>query len=330
MARARDLAGLAALGALAYHLRPGKDLKTETQNTGADPDAAMGASSMDAGSFGYGDAGAAVDAAAMAEMGPRGSLAKVSPDTGELYYPEGAPTPARAAPTRSAAAAPARAPARPAARPSAGMNNSAGGRGPGFGEVEAYRQQQYEAAQRQAATPEARAARQAAIEGQAAENMTGDFIPMGRLAKAGVAGGTALAKFAGPKALGMSERKALEMAERKGLGSPEPRALANNPTRQITGPSKADLVARDRAARAAARERGMLEENAARYNLDPSDPAFAAQAAAVRSSLGGKDFTLRKKGGKVKTKKMASGGMSSASKRADGIATRGKTKYKIY
>jgi hypothetical protein len=206
------------------------------------------------------------------------------------------------------------------------MNNSAGGRGPGFGELEAYRQQQYEAAQRQAATPAARAARQAAIEGQAAENMTGDFIPMGRLAKAAGSAGTALAKFAGPKALGMSERKALEMSRAQ-----EPaRALANNPTRQITGPSKADLVARDRAARAAARERGMLEENAARYNLDPSDPAFAAQAAAVRSSLGGKDFTLRKKGGKVKTKKMASGGMSSASKRADGIATRGKTKYKIY
>lgn len=327
MARARDLAGLAALGALGYMLRDKGKETTGPQTTGADPDAAMGANAMDAGSFGYGDAsGAAVDTSAMAEMGPRGSLAKVSPDTGELYYPEGAPTPARAAPTRSAAAAPARAPARPAARPSAGMNNSAGGRGPGFGELEAYRQQQYEAAQRQAATPAARAARQAAIEGQAAENMTGDFIPMGRMLKTAGSAGTALAKFAGPKALGMSERKALEMSRAQ-----EPaRALANNPTRQITGPSKADLVARDRAARAAARERGMLEENAARYNLDPSDPAFAAQAAAVRSSLGGKDFTLKKKGGKVKTKKMASGGMSSASKRADGIATRGKTKYKIY
>jgi hypothetical protein len=188
-----------------------------------------------------------------------------------------------------------------------------------------------EAAQRQAATPAARAARQAEIEGQAAENMTVDFIPMGRLAKAAGSAGTALGKFAsksGPelKALGMSERKALEMSRAQ-----EPaRALANNPTRQITGPSKADLVARDRAARAASREKEMLEENAARYNLDPSDPAFAAQAAAVRSSLGGKDFTLKKKGGRVKTKKMASGGMSSASKRADGIATRGKTKYKIY
>ena len=41
-----------------------------------------------------------------------------------------------------------------------------------------------------------------------------------------------------------------------------------------------------------------------------------------------------KKGGMVKPKKMASGGMtsmaSSASKRADGIATRGKTKCKMY
>ena len=321
MARARDLAGLAALGALAYHLRPGKDLKTETQTAGpqtagVDPDAIS-------------PEDAAMGARGNAEMARMAALDNPDFEPG-MYTKEpggdSAPAPARAAPTRSAAAAPARAPARPAARPSAGMNNSAGGRGPGFGELEAYRQQQYEAAQRQAATPQARAARQAAIEGQAAENMTGDFIPMGRLAKAAGSAGTALAKFAGPKALGMSERKALEMSRAQ-----EPaRALANNPTRQISGPSKADLVARDRAARAAARERGMLEENAARYNLDPSDPAFAAQAAAVRSSLGGKDFTLRKKGGKVKTKKMASGGVSSASKRADGIATRGKTKYKIY
>jgi len=321
MARARDLAGLAALGALAYHLRPGKDLKTETQNTGADPDAAMGNPTINA--LNAREFGDAVDQTErMADIGPSGSRAKVNDETGQLYYPEGAPAPARA---------PTRAPARPVARAPA-MGGSANTRsGAGFGEAAAYRQQQYEDAQRQAATPQARAARQAAIEGQAAENMTGDFVPMGRLAKAAGSAGTALAKFAsksGPelKALGMSERKALEMSRAQ-----EPaRALANNPTRQITGPSKADLVARDRAARAAARERGMLEENAARYNLDPSDPAFAAQAAAVRSSLGGKDFTLRKKGGKVKTKKMASGGVSSASKRADGIATRGKTKYKIY
>jgi hypothetical protein len=37
-----------------------------------------------------------------------------------------------------------------------------------------------------------------------------------------------------------------------------------------------------------------------------------------------------KRGGSAKTKKMASGGMSSASKRGDGIASRGKTKCKMY
>jgi hypothetical protein len=37
-----------------------------------------------------------------------------------------------------------------------------------------------------------------------------------------------------------------------------------------------------------------------------------------------------KRGGSAKVKKMASGGMTSASKRADGIASRGRTKCKIY
>lgn len=107
MARGRDLAGLAALAGLAYMAN-----KKGKETTGVDPGAAMGADSstsgMDAGSFGYGDAGAAVDTAAMADMGPRGSRAKVNEESGDLYYPEGAPAPARAAPTRSAAKAPAR------------------------------------------------------------------------------------------------------------------------------------------------------------------------------------------------------------------------------
>ena len=237
MARARDLAGLAALGALGYMLRDkGKETAgpqtAGPQTTGVDPDAIS-------------PEDAAMGARGSAEMARMAALDNPDFEPG-MYTKEpgggSTPAPARAAPTRSAAApparAPARAPARPAARPSAGMNNSAGGRGPGFGELEAYRQQQYEAAQRQAATPQARAARQAAIEGQAAENMTGDFIPIGRLAKAAGSAGTALGKFAsksGPelKALGMSERKALEMSRAQDPA----RALANNPTRQISGPS---------------------------------------------------------------------------------------------
>jgi hypothetical protein len=105
--------------------------------------------------------------------------------------------------------------------------------------------------------------------------------------------------------------------------------LPNAPTKQITGPSKADLVARDRAARASGRNEEMLRENARRYGLDP-DNMSAAEAANIRSTLGGSDFTLgMKKGGKVKG--YAKGGsIGSASKRADGIASRGKTKCKMY
>jgi hypothetical protein len=123
-----------------------------------------------------------------------------------------------------------------------------------------------------------------------------------------------------------------DMAQ-QAIGAAERQALSNNPTRQITGPSKSELVARDRAARAAQRQQAMGEENAARYNLDPSAPGYAEKAADIRSRLGGSDFSLPlKRGGKVKVKpkKMASGGMTgSASKRADGIATKGKTRGKI-
>jgi len=103
--------------------------------------------------------------------------------------------------------------------------------------------------------------------------------------------------------------------------------LLTAPAKQLTGPSKADLVTRDRAARAAGRQEEMLKENAARYGLDPKAPGYDAAASSLRKNIGGDDFTIMKKGGKVK--KMASGGMT-ASRRADGIATRGKTKCKMY
>jgi hypothetical protein len=108
-------------------------------------------------------------------------------------------------------------------------------------------------------------------------------------------------------------------------------AIANNPTRQLSGPSKADLMARDRAARSAERQTEMLRENARRSGLDP-DNINADVANAIRQRMGGKDFSLgMKRGGAVK--KMAKGGVtksSSASSRGDGIASKGKTKGKIY
>ncbi len=65
--------------------------------------------------------------------------------------------------------------------------------------------------------------------------------------------------------------------------------------------------------------------------------ATAAEMAAYRrrqqeqDAMRGRGYNAKyKKGGAVKAKKMASGGMTSASKRADGIATKGKTKCKMY
>jgi len=103
------------------------------------------------------------------------------------------------------------------------------------------------------------------------------------------------------------------------------------PTPQLTGPSKTDLMARDRAARASSRQEEMLRENARRSGLDP-DNINPAVANKVRENMGGPDFSLgMKRGGKVK--RMASGGMASggmtASRRGDGIASRGKTRGKI-
>jgi hypothetical protein len=65
----------------------------------------------------------------------------------------------------------------------------------------------------------------------------------------------------------------------------------------------------------------MLEENAKRYGLDPKAPGYESAIKAMRKDMGGKDFSF-KKGGRVTA--------SSASKRADGIAQRGKTRGRVY
>ena len=96
----------------------------------------------------------------------------------------------------------------------------------------------------------------------------------------------------------------------------ESRAALPAPQARLTGPSKGEVTASQRAAREAERRAETARENAARYNTE--------------GPIGGEGFIMRKKGGAVKAKKMASGGMTSASKRADGIASRGKTKCKMY
>jgi hypothetical protein len=124
--------------------------------------------------------------------------------------------------------------------------------------------------------------------------------------------------------------KPLNYYDQPALGGPNT-PLLGAPAKQLTGPSKTDLMARDRANRASEREDAMMRENADRYGLNPNAPGYDAAASSLRERLGGRDFTLKKKGGVIK--KMASGGMtsrsSSASSRGDGIAQRGKTKGRM-
>jgi hypothetical protein len=147
-------------------------------------------------------------------------------------------------------------------------------------------------------------------------------------------------KVVGAAAKNLANRGGKEIAEyaTPRLGGPATQTTTaaprlGGPTPQLTGPSKTDLMARDRAARASTRQEEMLRENARRSGLDP-DNINPAVANKVRENMGGADFSLgMKKGGAVKAKRMASGGMASggmtASRRGDGIASRGKTRGKI-
>jgi hypothetical protein len=147
-------------------------------------------------------------------------------------------------------------------------------------------------------------------------------------------------KVVGAAAKNLANRGGKEIAEyaTPRLGGPATQTTTaaprlGGPTPQLTGPSKTDLMARDRAARASTRQEEMLRENARRSGLDP-DNINPAVANKVRENMGGPDFSLgMKKGGAVKAKRMAYGGMASggmtASRRGDGIASRGKTRGKI-
>lgn len=220
MARARDLAGLAALAGLAYMANRKKD---ETQNLGVDPDAATGAGGINP--LNAREFGDSVDQTeAIADMGPRGSRAKVNPETGDLYYPEGVSTPT---PVRAAAAAPVRARPNLVSREE-GMSNYVPRRTP-------------------AVSP--------------------DYSNEGRTYQS--KGAAAPAQAAAPKT------KIIRTVGGKVIRVPDDSVEETKPS--------------------------------------------------MRNPRTGRPY---KKGGTVK--KMASGGMSSASKRADGIASRGKTKCKMY
>ena len=208
-----------------------------------------------------------------------------------------------------------------AAMPSLGSGRGGQG-GPQAGDVDAYRQQQYEAAKAAAATPEGQAERKKQAESEAIENV----YPEQMIGMPGIKAVAGAAKALANRGAGQG----LRTISQEALPYSNAKQIANNPTRQITGPSKADLMARDRAARASGRNEEMLRENARRYGLDP-DNMNPAAAQAIRKGLGGDEFSLPlKKGGMTKRYAMGGSVKSSASSRGDGIATKGKTRGKIY
>jgi hypothetical protein len=286
MAR-KDLAGLAALGALGYMLTKDKGDSAPSMRGGAED-----------------------ERPAPTGMGEATQLLS---DRNENFSNEGRTgvtrTPIGAVP-RPRASTSSVSPASGGPRRGPGFETgSGGGRGPAFGEAEAYRQRQFEEADARARTPQGQADRAKMEQAQALEAVRPEEAMIGGgglktvaamargLAgrKSAAAGGEKLAEYITPE-LGYSQK------------------LLQGPTKQLTGPSKAELVARDRAARAAEREAGRKEFN--QRGVDRF----------VESTFEGG----MKRGGKVK--KMASGGMarSSASKRGDGIASKGKTKGRIY
>jgi hypothetical protein len=268
MASRKDLAGLAALGALGYMLRD----KT--------PDMRGGAEDERPAPTGMGEA--------TQLLSDRNEDFSNEGRTGTLRTPVGA----------------VRRPVAPPARPIMGTG-SGGGRGPAFGEVEAYRQRQFDEANARARTPEGRAERARMEQQQALEAVRPEEVMIG-------GGGL---KTVAALARGLAGRRGAEkLAEYSvpRIGT-EPLKIGSEPLK-MTGPTRAELLARDRASRAAAREAERQEFN--RRGVDRF----------VESTFEGG----MKRGGKVK--KMASGGVtrSSASKRADGIATKGKTRGKMY
>jgi len=168
-------------------------------------------------------------------------------------------------------------------------------------------EQAYKEAEERAASPEGRAERQKQIESQALGAVRPEEMLLGP---------------------GMGVKSAANLAKNLANRTSKPPyyshpALAA-PQARIAGPSKAELMARDRAARMAERDAAMARENYRRSGIDPDN---------INPELASNLWRMgMKKGGKVKVKKMASGGAvrSTASKRADGIAQKGRTKGKLY
>jgi hypothetical protein len=122
-------------------------------------------------------------------------------------------------------------------------------------------------------------------------------------------------------------------AEAAAAGPSAPQGSARNIRQQMREKDKEVLAAvrrrqaEEEAAAKTAREAAAERRREAR-RVEP--PAVGLNNPYYGITGAQRAAALRAKGGAIKTKKMASGGMTSASKRADGIASKGKTKCKMY
>ena len=310
MARRKDLAGIAALAGLGMLMaNKGKKGSMSERQIAADKDANETQSMED-------DSGMDPEEAAnkrterMLKPNERGA-----PGTSETVFPSTKPGGGRAA-TKPAV--------KPAAKPITGTGNQ---RGPTAEELAAYNKP-------------ASSSKYPDIRGSTADNVNANLrkniregsqavegvYPESNLVAPGLRAVQSAVKGIAGRFGGDSAKAASPYL--KELPYSGPKQLTNAPTKQLPY-DKAGAVNRAREARAASRNEEMLRENARRSGLDP-DNMNPATTKLVRDRLGGDDFSLgMRRGGAVKG--YASGGsVGSASRRADGIATKGKTRGKMY
>lgn len=119
--------------------------------------------------------------------------------------------------------------------------------------------------------------------------------------------------------------KGMKTVGREALAAPTAVRMLEDKATKMLPYDKAGALAAKRGERAAARTNEMLRGNAKNYGIDPDVPGSASALDALRKDIGGGKF-LMKKGGKVSSYKSGGSVKSSASKRADGCAIRGKTR----
>jgi hypothetical protein len=285
MARRKDIAGLAALGALGMMLNrqgeskgpsPVYDLDTRASTETASPDiSTMGRDEN------YGNEGR--------RTGPVGIGNPPSRPAGNRVTKPVSPSANRLASQAS---------------PSATSNAST--RSDPDAPDSVSRQQQYEAAQAQANTPQGRAERQTRAESQALKAVRPEELLVGGGSFAGLKTVANMAKNLanrrGAEKAAEYTQPAIGYAERKLLESGSKRPLLDGPPKRLTGPASKEV------------------EDV----VDKSRDAVTNPMAWMAGPKGMKENF--KRGGQVK--KMASSGTKkvSASSRGDGIAMRGKTR----